>query len=144
MKKLFLFLFIGFFIQQAVPAQNVVKLPKPSYKGEVSLEEVLYRRKSVRQYKDKALSLEELAQLLFSCAGKSIDGLSGPTRAAPSAGGIYPVDVYVFAAKVAVFNSSNCAFSISDIPKSSPGKTTISEGFSIFPWKIRTCLIKST
>ena len=100
MRRIFLIFVCCLVIQGAGFSQDVVKLPSPSYKGEVSLEEALFKRRSVRRYKDEALTLKELGQLLWSCAGKSIDGLSGPTRAAPSAGGIYPIDIYVIAGDV--------------------------------------------
>jgi SagB-type dehydrogenase family enzyme len=41
------------------------------------------------------LSKAQLGQLLWAAVGKSIDGVSGPTRTSASAGGIYPVRAYV-------------------------------------------------
>lgn len=41
-----------------------VKLPEPRPSGEMSVEEALAARRSVRSYQDEALSLTELAQLL--------------------------------------------------------------------------------
>jgi len=41
-----------------------IALPRPSVKGRVSLEETLARRRSVREFASKALTLQELAQLL--------------------------------------------------------------------------------
>ncbi|MBN2121347.1 MAG: SagB/ThcOx family dehydrogenase [Candidatus Omnitrophica bacterium] len=96
---LFLIYFILIF-QQMLFCQNVVKLPRPSYKGTLSLEEVIFKRKSYRQYENRALSLEELSQLLWSCAGSGVDGVTGATRVFPSAGGIYPVDIYIAAGEV--------------------------------------------
>ncbi|HIE43231.1 MAG TPA: SagB/ThcOx family dehydrogenase [Candidatus Omnitrophica bacterium] len=81
-------------------AGKIITLPPPSYKGEVSLEEAIFRRKSIRRYRDEALSLQEISQLLWAAGGKTIDGVTGPTRAYPSAGGIYPIEIYVVIGKV--------------------------------------------
>ena len=65
---------------------KVVNLPKPEVKGKISLEEAIKKRRCVRSYKDKALSLKQLSQLLWSADG--ITGARGYQRAAPSAGGL--------------------------------------------------------
>ena len=72
-----------------------VKLPQPKLKGTMSLEEAIKKRRCVRSYKDKALTLEQLSQLLWSADG--ITGESNYQRAAPSAGGLHPLDFYVVA-----------------------------------------------
>jgi len=74
-----------------------VALPAPRDEGTHSLESVLARRHSVRDYADAPLSLEDLAQLLWSAQGVTrADG----GRTAPSAGGLYPLELYVVAGKV--------------------------------------------
>ncbi|MFP4385195.1 MAG: SagB/ThcOx family dehydrogenase [Spirochaetia bacterium] len=79
---------------------DMIDLSKPRIKGEMSLEEVLYSRHSVRSYQDRAISLKELGQILWAGKGVNVDGVSGPTRTAPSAGGLYPQELYVAAGKV--------------------------------------------
>lgn len=71
-----------------------VELPSPQTRGELTFEEAVYRRRSVREYTSQELSLATVGQLLWSALGRTVDGLSGPTRAAPSAGGLYPVQGY--------------------------------------------------
>jgi SagB-type dehydrogenase family enzyme len=44
--------------------------------------------------------LEEVGQLLWAAGGKTIDGITGATRAYPSAGGIYPLEIYLVAGNV--------------------------------------------
>jgi SagB-type dehydrogenase family enzyme len=73
---------------------SVIKLPQPQKSGEMSLEEALYRRHSIRSYADKPLTLEQLAQVLWAGKGVNVDGISGPTRTAPSAGGLYPQELF--------------------------------------------------
>jgi len=76
-------------------SQKIVRLPRPSYKSNISVEEAIFRRKSIRRYRKNSLTLGDLSQLIWSCAGKNIDGLTGPTRVYPSAGGIYPIELYL-------------------------------------------------
>ena len=77
-----------------------VRLPLPRHRGEVSLEEAIFKRRSIRSYRDEPLTLEEVSQLLWSAGGKTIDGITGATRAYPSAGGIYPLEIYLVAGSV--------------------------------------------
>ncbi len=80
------------FSQEKPEDAKVVELPKPKLKGKVSLEEAIKKRRCVRSYKDKALSLEQLSQLLWAADG--ITGKRSWQRAAPSAGGLHPLDFY--------------------------------------------------
>lgn len=77
-----------------------IKLPEPKYKGKVSVEEAIFKRRSIRSYKDEPLTLQEVSQLLWAAGGKTIDGITGATRAYPSAGGIYPLEIYLIVGKV--------------------------------------------
>ena len=78
----------------AAPAEEIA-LPRPAADGDTSLEEAIYDRDSVRRYTDRPLTLGEVGQLLWSASGTTVDGVSGPTRAAASAGGLYPVFSFV-------------------------------------------------
>lgn len=75
-------------------------LPRPSSKGKTSVEEAIFQRKACRTYQKTPLSLEEISQLLWAAAGKTIDGITGPTRSHPSAGGLYPVEIYLVAGNI--------------------------------------------
>jgi SagB-type dehydrogenase family enzyme len=76
---------------------EIIKLPEPAYKSNISVEEALLKRRSVRDYKDKPLTLAEVSQLLWAAQG--ITGSFG-FRTAPSAGALYPLEVYIFAGNV--------------------------------------------
>jgi SagB-type dehydrogenase family enzyme len=71
---------------------GTIKLPDPVLKGSVSVEEAISKRRSIREYKDEPLRLEELGQLLWAA-----QGITSPKgfRAAPSAGATYPLEIYV-------------------------------------------------
>ena len=77
-----------------------ISLPKPKLKGEVSLEEALYSRRCVRSYEEGPITLEQVSQLLWAACGLTIDALTGPTRAYPSAGGLYPLEVFAVVGEV--------------------------------------------
>lgn len=71
--------------------KNEIKLPAPKSKGEMSLEESIKKRKSIRSFKEKELTLEQISQILWSSQGLT----HGYYRAAPSAGAFYPLEVYI-------------------------------------------------
>ena len=74
-----------------------IKLPKPKYNSDVSLEESLVKRRSVRNYTGELLTLEEVSQLLWAAQGTTSDRGG---RTAPSAGALYPLEVYVIVGDV--------------------------------------------
>ena len=74
-----------------------IKLPAPKLKGDVSVEEAISKRRSVRDYKSDAITLEQLSQLLW--AGQGITAADF-FRAAPSAGASYPLELFVIAGNI--------------------------------------------
>jgi SagB-type dehydrogenase family enzyme len=73
-------------------SQDGITLPRPRVNSSVSVEEALSRRRSVRDYTDEPLTWEEIGQLLWSLQGIT-SNWGG--RTAPSAGALYPLEVYV-------------------------------------------------
>lgn len=61
------------------------------YRG-LPVEEAIQRRRSIRDYTGEALTVEQLSLLLHSAYG--ITEPSYPLRASPSAGALYPLEVY--------------------------------------------------
>jgi SagB-type dehydrogenase family enzyme len=76
---------------------GTIPLPIPIYESSTSVEEALYQRRSIREYKDEPLTLKEVSQLLWAAQG--ITHPSGK-RTAPSAGALYPLEVYLLAGEV--------------------------------------------
>jgi SagB-type dehydrogenase family enzyme len=71
---------------------HVIKLPEPHYDSEVSIEQCLLHRRSIRSYVRKALTIDEVSQLLWAAQGITTDR---GFRTAPSAGALYPLEVYL-------------------------------------------------
>lgn len=71
-----------------------VQLPPPRLTGSISVEEAIYRRRSRREYKRKPLTLPQLGQLLWAAQGVTEPNLWVGLRSAPSAGGLYPLELY--------------------------------------------------
>ncbi|MFW5975152.1 MAG: SagB/ThcOx family dehydrogenase [Desulfosalsimonas sp.] len=78
-------------------AERIIDLPEPAHEGPVSLEQTLLKRRSERYYSDAPLSLKEISQLLWAAQG--ITG-GGELRTAPSAGALYPLELFVAAGEV--------------------------------------------
>jgi SagB-type dehydrogenase family enzyme len=72
-------------------------LPPAVMKGSISVEEAIARRRSIRHYSPRSLSLESLSQIIWAAQG--ITQQDGEFRTAPSAGAIYPLEVYVVVRK---------------------------------------------
>ncbi|USG99678.1 SagB/ThcOx family dehydrogenase [Thermococcus argininiproducens] len=76
---------------EVVYSGEKIILPKPLLEGEMSLEEAIAKRMSIRTYKNEPLTLKELSQLLWAAQGITHD----KKRAAPSAGATYPFEIFV-------------------------------------------------
>ncbi|MBW2408821.1 MAG: SagB/ThcOx family dehydrogenase [Deltaproteobacteria bacterium] len=80
-----------------VTSPHTIQLPEPGFAGEVSVEHALQMRRSVRSYKNEPLSISDLSQILWSA-----QGITTPRgfRTAPSAGALYPLELYVVAGNI--------------------------------------------
>jgi SagB-type dehydrogenase family enzyme len=67
-------------------------LPAPIMDHEHSLEETIRDRRSIRDFSDEPLSLDEISQLLWAAQGITD---SHGYRTAPSAGALYPIELYI-------------------------------------------------
>jgi SagB-type dehydrogenase family enzyme len=80
----------------AISSKSIL-LPDPRLAGDVSVEQALRERRSVRSYRNDPLEIVEISQILWSAQG--ITNERG-FRTAPSAGALYPLELYVIAGKV--------------------------------------------
>jgi len=79
------------------PDRPVIALPDARHESDVSLERTLHERRSVREFSSAPLDLAQLAQLLWAAQG--VTGRRGE-RTAPSAGALYPLEIYLVAGSV--------------------------------------------
>ncbi|MHC5004453.1 MAG: SagB/ThcOx family dehydrogenase [Planctomycetota bacterium] len=78
---------------QATPDDTVIGLPRPVRTGGMPLAEAIARRRSVRDFTARPLSTRSLSQLCWAAQG--ITGQDEGLRAAPSAGALYPITIFV-------------------------------------------------
>jgi len=94
LKRLLLFVMILNLFGGAVMAEKkTIKLPEPKILGKMTVEEAIFRRRSERSYHPNELTLEQISQLLWSAQG--ITDKTWGFRAAPSAGALYPLTLYL-------------------------------------------------
>ncbi|HQA80736.1 MAG TPA: SagB/ThcOx family dehydrogenase [Methanoregulaceae archaeon] len=80
-------------VQETVSAEgSTISLPSPRIQSQISVEAALLTRRSVRTYSDAPLTLPEAGQLLWAA-----QGITDPNgfRTAPSAGALYPLELYL-------------------------------------------------
>jgi SagB-type dehydrogenase family enzyme len=80
-------------ISQSINFGEIIHLPQASVKGEMSLEESIAQRRSIRKFSSKSLSIQQIDQLLWAAQG--ITEKQRGLRSAPSAGALYPLEIYV-------------------------------------------------
>ncbi len=87
-------------------SDSVLQLPNPAFDSEVSVEYALANRRSQRNFTNKALSSREISQILWAAYGvtkpyEKPAFLRGGLKTAPSAGGRYPLEIYLLAGNIA-------------------------------------------
>lgn len=81
----------------AAQDEEIITLSPPRLTGQQSIEKILQQRRSIREYQDVAISMADLGQLLWAA-----QGITHPQglRTAPSAGALYPLELYVVVGRV--------------------------------------------
>ncbi len=99
---LFLMITLNLFCQEESKMQNsdieTIELPHPKLTSKISVEEALLKRRSVRDYSGEPLVISEISQILWAAQG--ITGESYDFRTAPSAGALYPLEIYIAVSNV--------------------------------------------
>lgn len=76
---------------------KIIQLPEPVFDSHLSIENALLKRKSIREFLKIPITLNDISQLLWAAQG--ITHFEG-FRTAPSAGALYPLEIYVVAGNV--------------------------------------------
>ena len=71
-----------------------VNLPAPTTADGMGVAEAIAKRRSVREFTKEDLTIEEISQLVWAAQG--ITEAEKGLRAAPSAGALYPLELYLF------------------------------------------------
>jgi SagB-type dehydrogenase family enzyme len=87
-------------------AQSQIKLPAPEFKGKSTVSAAILSRKTIRQFARSPLTLRQVSQLLWAADGQlPTDAISGATRrVTASAGGLYPLEVFLISGQGTVKN----------------------------------------
>lgn len=73
---------------------ETIPLPSPGDFEGLHTEEAIQRRRSVREYSGRSMTLDELSRLLYYTGGINAERWGNRLRAAPSAGALYPIEIY--------------------------------------------------
>lgn len=93
MKQIFiLWVVLILFSANCLADDMIIKLPKPELQSEISIEEALSTRRSRRSYTEEPLTIRQLSQILWAGQGITEEPYF---RTAPSAGALYPIDLYI-------------------------------------------------
>jgi SagB-type dehydrogenase family enzyme len=117
---------------------KTIPLPHKFPRNPLSFDDVILKRRSIRQFSGALLKLEEVARLLHF--GNGITGkltklgqINQPLRAAPSGGALYPVEVYFIALHAESLEEGIYHYNV---------KENLLE--FIYPGDVRSQLIRST
>ena len=80
-------------MEKTMTGSKIIELSSPTLKGSVSVEEAILKRRSIRSFSSKELSLNQISQILWSAQG--ITDKKDGFRSSPSAGALYPIEVYI-------------------------------------------------
>ena len=89
-----------------------LRLPPPDFEGKC-LEKVIRERRSRRHFGRQPMNLKELAQVLLSANGITSNNETSH-RAAPSAGALYPIEIYVAAHNIESIEDGLYHFQVAD------------------------------
>jgi SagB-type dehydrogenase family enzyme len=91
-------------LYKSYPGAPVIRLPEVAASdgpGTLpSAAQAIARRRSVRTYADRPMSLDELARLLYLSGGITAGLHGNARRAAPSSGALYPIELYAVVHRV--------------------------------------------
>lgn len=93
------------------PIKRIV-LPKPEFPDSIDFWEVINGRRSTRSFNSKPLTMKELGLLLFGMSGITRETSRMEFRTVPSAGGLYPIEIYPIINNIDGLNRGVCHYNI--------------------------------
>lgn len=77
-------------------SDEIISLPKILPRKGLSVEEAINLRVSIRSFKPKSLTTDEISRLLWASYGYKTDAVTSASRTIPSAGALYPMEILLF------------------------------------------------
>jgi SagB-type dehydrogenase family enzyme len=94
------------------PSAKIIPLSRNFPTNSLPVVEVLKKRKSVRSFSPKPLSMDDLSFLLWASTGIQRTERGYEFRTAPSAGALYPIETYLIANNVKNLEKALCHYDI--------------------------------
>nr|MBN2277028.1 SagB/ThcOx family dehydrogenase [candidate division Zixibacteria bacterium] len=115
------------------PDATRIKLPHPA-DNNLSVEKAIAIRRSIRSFKEKPLSLNQISQILQSADGLTHDLNGLALRSAPSGGALNPIDIYLAVTSVDSLAPGLYHYRVSDsslelIKTGAPGDSLLNAAF---------------
>jgi SagB-type dehydrogenase family enzyme len=84
---------------------KIIPLPAPQLTGKMSVEAAIVAKRTARDFKQSALTKEQVGQVLWAANGNiPADTVTGATRKViPSAGALHPIEVFLVCGKNTVY-----------------------------------------
>jgi len=91
-----------------------IALPKPDFPENIDFWNVMLRRRSTRSFNEEPLTMEQVGLLLFGMSGITRVSSRMEYRTVPSAGGLYPIEIYPVINNVKDLNKGIYHYNIKD------------------------------
>jgi SagB-type dehydrogenase family enzyme len=80
---------------KSYPNSKKISLYLPKDLSKISLDEVLKKRRSIRNFSEKPITKQQLSSLLWASTGIQRKELGSEFRTSPSSGALYPIETYL-------------------------------------------------
>jgi SagB-type dehydrogenase family enzyme len=101
-------------LYKTYPNSKKIKLGKPENLSKLTFNDLLRKRKSIRNFSQKPISKQQLSYLLWASTGIQRKELGFEFRTAPSAGALYPIETYLVINRVKDIPKGVYHYSIKD------------------------------
>ena len=101
-------------LYKTYPNCKKIKLDKPETISNLTLYNILKKRKSIRNFSDKPITKQQISNLLWASTGIQREEHGFNYRTAPSAGALYPIETYLIVNRVKEIPKGIYHYSIKD------------------------------
>lgn len=101
-------------LYKTYPKSKKIKLDPPEALQNISLDKVLRKRRSIRNFSKKPITKKQLSYLLWASTGIQRKEIGYEFRTVPSAGALYPIETYLIINRVDDISKGVYHYSIKD------------------------------